>query len=311
MAALGIMVASRSVMVAPRSVLLLLVSLHTSTAWSPLANRARSDAKQPNLATLLESGRSALLEMGVAESARWPSFGGAFLESFLAMSQNATAVQRRDWGNDLSKAFENFRVPAALVASSALFEAFALPPLPSDSLIVGVGKRTYLMCAIASFISSMITVSLATSALVQLNQKDKATASPAKGLEDFMNRAGYSLELWVAVNAHFIMGVTTLCLAVTLRCAMLPHAFGPIAALMVGSGLLLAVSLGMPGWSTITLPLRYVYLVGRRATNWRKPAPMLAIALLLAAASGVLAIREMLGFVRAAGGLASLWAASS
>lgn len=124
-----------------------------------------------------------------------------------------------------------------------------------------------------------------------------------------MARAGYSLELWVAVNAHFIMGITTLCCAVLLRCAMLPHAFGPLAALMVASGMLLASSLGLPGWSQVTLPFRYIYVIGRRATNWRKPDPLLALALVLATGSGALAVREMVLFVRTAGGLAALRAA--
>ena len=90
---------------------------------------------------------------------------------------------------------------------------------------------------------------------------------------------------------------------------MLPHAFGPVAALMVGSGLLLAVSLGLPSWGHVSLPLRYIYLIVRRAFDWRAPSPMLATALLLAALSGLLAGREFLGFVSAAGGGKALLAA--
>lgn len=147
------------------------VLLVAAAAWQPWPMKRRDS---PTLGSLLETGRAALLEMGLDAKPPTPPFAQNLLDGFLALSQNATQTERRDWGKGLAAAFENFRVPAALVASSALFEAFSLPPMATDTLVIGVGKRAYLLCAITSFISSMITVSLSTSALVQLNQKERA-----------------------------------------------------------------------------------------------------------------------------------------
>lgn len=148
-----------------------------------------------------------------------------------------------------------------------------------------------------SFTSSIVTVALATSALVQLNQQDGGKASAAENFDDFMTRAGYSLELWVAVNAHFILGIVALCVAVGLRCWVAFEAIGRIATCFVGSGLLLALSLGLPNGAGLKLPVRYSLLIMRRAFSVERPAPVLVLAVALSVAGGALTVRELVGFV--------------
>jgi hypothetical protein len=227
----------------------------------------------------------------------------SLLDFFFA--PNATAlprVQRKDWGRHLSAAFENFRVPAALVAATALSAAFALPPLDAvDSPAVALCKRLYLLASVGSFMSSMLTVALATSALVQLNERDSGRDSAAENLEDFISRSGFEMgrERWVAVNAHFILGVVALCGAVGLRCyvAFADRTFGRIAAMIVASGALTAISLGLPRGVLLKLVLRHIQAVVRRAVNLRSPAPALLLAVLLAVSAGYLTVQEVIAYV--------------
>ena len=223
------------------------------------------------------------------------------------VSENATRLERRDWGRDLGAAFENFRIPAALVAGSALTAAFAMLPTPADEVVPGILKRLYLVLSITAFSSAMVTVALSTCALVQLNQQHGGHTSAASGFDDFMARAGYSLELWVAVNAHFAMGLVSLCLAAALRCwvEVADRAFGRIAALVVGSGLSLAVSLGLPNgaWDIlVSLPYRYLRMTTVRAFDLRRPAPALIAAVLLGGLATGLTAKELFAFYCTASG---------
>ena len=223
---------------------------------------------------------------------------------FFFLSPNATKLERKDWGRQLALSLENFRVPAALVAGSALAGAFGLAPAATDTTVVGLCKRLHLLFSVGSFMSSMITVALATSALVQLNDQDSGRDTAAADLEDFVSRAGYSLEVWVAVNAHFIMGLLSLCTAGGLRCWVVGDAFARIATLMIGSGVFLCLSIGLPRSSIGLLSLSYRYLstILKKAFNLRKPSPFLMLAVLLAVTACGLTVREMSAYVQVASG---------
>ena len=235
---------------------------------------------------------------------RPPSAQLSWFDIFM-VSENATRLERKDWGRDLGAAFENFRIPAALVAGSALTGAFVLPIDAADTILQGVLKRLYFLFSIASFSSSIVTVALATSALVQLNQQHTGRDSAAANFDDFMSRAGYSLELWIAVNAHFTFGVASLCIAVAFRCwvAYADVAFGRVATLIVGSGLSLAISLGLPEGSRdilISLPLRYATMVLTRAFDLRRPSPSLFISVLATVLALGQACVDMAHFIESA-----------
>ena len=270
-----------------RLIALVVLVLAGCTAW-PRPRAPRKNARlQKMLAEAVEAGR---------EAARQQETPSSLFDLFL--SSNTTKVQRKDWGRNLALAFENFRVPAALVAGTALSGAFALPPIDaSDQVSVGVAKRLYLLLSMSSFMSSMITVALATSALVQLNDRDSGRDSSAENLEDYIARAGFELgrERWVAVNAHFIVGVITLCSAVGLRCyaAFADRAFGRIAAMLVASGTLTAISLGLPGGVLLSLSAKHMGAILRRAFDWRAGAsPALLTAVLLTLAAAALTVSE-------------------
>jgi len=153
--------------------------------------------------------------------------------------------------------------------------------------------------------SSVITVALATSALVKLSDRDSGRESTAADLENYIIRAGHSIELWTAVNAHFIFGLLSLCGAVGLRCWSLYLERGdPLAmasCMMMGSGTLLALSLGLPRvggqGGLLGLLRRYATLICRKAFNPRAPAPLLFMSVLLVACSAIVTVREILAFV--------------
>ena len=141
---------------------------------------------------------------------------------------------------------------------------------------------------------------------MQLNQQHTGRDSAAKDFDDFMAKAGYSLELWVAVNAHFTFGVASLCIAVAMRCWVAFAAdgafaaFGRIATLIVCSGLSLAVSLGMPHGSRdvlVSLPLRYFKMLMARALDVRHPAPGLVASVLMFGLATALSVREFGSFL--------------
>lgn len=96
--------------------------------------RSKADAIMMEAASIMES--SGPSERGKPNSPSW-------FDVFM-VDPNATRLERKDWGRDLGAAFENFRIPAALVAGSALSGAFALPPLQSDALLHAVLRRLYL-----------------------------------------------------------------------------------------------------------------------------------------------------------------------
>ena len=107
----------------------------------------------------------------------------------------------------------------------------------------------------------------------------------------------------IAVNANFIISLVSLCVAVGLRCwvEVLPRELSWIAVLMVASGLLLALSLGVPHeWGVLSLLARYLLLVGRRAASLRAPAPGMALAVALALAAVGLTARHLSALVFAA-----------
>lgn len=267
---------------------LLLVA--ASTAW-PL----RRDVS-PRLRKLVNEAVQAGQDAARAQEG-FPSLLDIF------MSPNATSLQRKDWGRHLALAFENFRVPAALVAGTALAGAFALPPTADDTVLTGVSKRLYLLFSIASFMSSMVTVALATSALVELNERDSGRDSTAENLEDFISRSSVQLgrERWAAVNAHFTAGVMWLCCAVGLRCytAFADRAFGRIAAMIVASGALIALSLGLPGGIVFSIAARHAASLVRRALDWRNPSPALMLAVLLSCSATCLTVRELWVYIAA------------
>ena len=287
-------------------IMALLLLAGVAQAWSPFqtheqqrvfpgaAFRKQADAIAREAAALMESG-------GV----RPPSAGVSWFDIFM-VPENSTRLERKDWGKDLGAAFENFRIPAALVAGSALTGAFALSPLESDSSLHGVLKRLYLLFSVASFSSSIVTVALATSALVQLNQQHSGRDSAAANFDDFMSRAGYQIELWVAVNAHFTFGVASLVIAVALRCwvAYADEAFAKIATLIVASGLGLATSLGLPQGSRdmlVSLPLRYARMVLLKAFDVRHPGPTLLASVAASILAVVLTVQELRRFLTTGG----------
>lgn len=236
------------------------------------------------IAEAVEAGRAAEIQPP-------PNLFEYFLQPF------GTNMTRKDWGRAMSLALENFRVPAALVAGTALANAFALPPAASDEISTAILKRVYLLLTTSSFMSSMITVALATSALVQLNEKYSERDAMASSLEDFIGRAGFELgrETWFAVNAHFIIGVVALCCSVGVRCWVdfADRTFGRIASMMVASGALTIVSLGVPRGYIISLATRHTSAIVRKGFDWRSPSPGLMMALLLAVAAACLTAREL------------------
>lgn len=174
-----------------KSAVIIVACIACCSAW-PLHRRTQSK-KPSKMRTMITEA----VESGLRE--REPTM----MDFFLGTS-NTT---RKDWGRHLALAFENFRVPAALVAGTALTNVFALPPAAGDTTSSAIAKRLYLLLAVCSFMSSMITVALATSALVELNERDSGREEAASSLESFASGFENGRERWVAVNAHFIIGV--------------------------------------------------------------------------------------------------------
>jgi hypothetical protein len=271
-----------------RNCSLVLILLVPCSGW-PLGPR-------PSQRTTIKNLLFEVVEAARDQDLKAPNFFDFFL------APNITKVQRKDWGRQLGAAFENFRVPAALVAGIALTAAFQLPPNAADNVVDAVAKRLYHLLSLCSFMSSMITVALATSALVQLNDRDAGQNSNAENLEDYIVRAGFELgrERWLAVNAHFIISVVTLCAAVGLRSivAFPDRTFGVIGAMLVVSGLLTAVSLGLPNGVLSSIICRHVKVVLTKAFSWHFSSPALLAASLLMAAAASLSVRELAAIVR-------------
>ena len=271
-------------------VLLLVLVLHVGQCdgWP-----FRRDRVSPRMQKMLSEAVEAARDKLAAEHAAPPS---SIFDFFL--SPNTTRLERKDWGKHLALAFENFRVPAALVAGTALSGAFALSPTSSDLDGEALAKRVYHLLSIASFISSMLTVALATSALVQLNERDSGRNSEAENLEDFISRAGFALgqERWIAVNTHFILGILSLCAAVALRCyiSFADRVTGQIAAMIVASGALTAVSFGLPNGVGLSLVARHTTVILRRVVDLRSPSPMLMLAVALAMGAAWRTVMELL-----------------
>lgn len=113
--------------------------------------------------------------------------------------------------------FSNIRVPATLVAATALKETFQLQSVPRDiasSRVWRMLRRSYLLLMLFSFTEEMSCVFISTSAMMML-QSGIAGDTHANSLVEMLVR---EMEYeYVSVRHHFITGVLSLMVAQGLR----------------------------------------------------------------------------------------------
>ena len=160
-------------------------------------------------------------------------------------------------------AFNNVRVPAALLSGSS-FVAVNTAPLPAatDALFIGVIKRIYLVVAIGSFASTLLSVLVATIALEKMSSD---TTSDELELE------------YVASQSHFFLGLLGSCLIVGLRAyiSFTCPRFANVGLAMITSAFCLMVHF-LPA-SLAGIPLRYAELLVKRV-SLSNPFLLLALA---------------------------------
>jgi len=112
--------------------------------------------------------------------------------------------------------FSNVRVPATLVAATAIKETFVLLSVPKDidgSRVWRLLRRFYLLLMLFSFTEELCCVFISTSAMMLLQSSSVDTV--ARSLVEMLVR---ELEYeYVSVRHHFITGVLSLMLAQALR----------------------------------------------------------------------------------------------
>lgn len=135
------------------------------------------------------------------------------------------------------------RVPASLIAGSAIASMFAYPLEPGDSALVALAKHAYMTLATLSFCNSLVAVFAASAAIVRLS--GSRFEPLAKDPVSLLYRE--TPVFFLAVRAHFLTGV--LCFAGALSIKMFAAfgdgtpAFSRAMLCMVLSSLLFMVSL--------------------------------------------------------------------
>jgi len=170
------------------------------------------------------------------------------------------AAEKKPWSKD---AFNNVRVPAALLSGSA-FVAVNTAPLPigTDAFWVGMAKRIYLTTAVSTFASTLLSVLVSTVALEKLS---KAADTSDEELEfDY-----------VACQSHFFFGVLGACMIVGLRAwiAFTCPRFGNVAFGIMTSAF--SLMLHFVPLDIAKIPARYVQLLFGRL--WFSPLLMIAL----------------------------------
>ena len=192
----------------------------------------------------------------VAPSADALRFGRTRARSDLKAS---AATENKPWTKD---AFNNMRVPAALLSGSA-FAAVNGAPLPgvADALWVGIAKRVYLTASVATFASSLISVLVATVALEKMSKTS-------------IDEADLEFD-YVACQSHFFFGVLGACTLVGLRAwiSFTCPRFGNIAFGIMTSAF--ALMLHFLPLDIARIPLRYVQLLVGRL--WFSPFLLIAL----------------------------------
>jgi hypothetical protein len=183
----------------------------------------------------------------------------------------------------------NMRTPAAILAGSLIGLAVS-SPLPIKTPDGKVENRfekslrlTYTVVGVMSMLSQLISIMWATVAVNQLIERDIA---PAASVWALLKR-DFDLE-WVAVNAHFVMGMFGFCFLIGTR-AFFQAGKGLIGQSVAGlaiSGLLLMISIvnrGVAagggkgsgyGATVFSLIGHYVFLLGKRATTLGSAGPL-------------------------------------
>ncbi|KAJ1445361.1 hypothetical protein M885DRAFT_550207 [Pelagophyceae sp. CCMP2097] len=132
--------------------------------------------------------------------------GGALAASAAAAAGGA------DFSSAASTLFANDRVPAALFAGASAGAVFAMPLGAGDGLRLGLAKRGYTLCMVASLAAQLVVVLVSTLAMGSIATRGHA---PAESLAGFVD-AHYALE-WAAARLAFLFGILSFTTAVGLR----------------------------------------------------------------------------------------------
>ena len=107
--------------------------------------------------------------------------------------------ETKDFSAQTSSLFSNIRVPAALFAGASAASAFALPILPSDSLVVGFAKRIYALLMTGALSSQLIAIIVSTTCMFSIAVYEHA---PTTSVNDFIAEH-YEFE-WCAILVNFV-----------------------------------------------------------------------------------------------------------
>lgn len=169
---------------------------------------------------------------------------------------------------NLLATFNNIRIPAA-VLSGASFAAVqgASMPVSADSVIAGTVKRIYLLVAVGSFVSSLISIMTSTVAIEILNGYE---VTQPKDLEFH----------YTCVLTNFLFTLIGSCMLVGLRAwiSFSCLTFGNIALSTVATCIFFMLSM-LPK-NILHLPLKYIQLIGK-SLSLNNPLLLVSVSLLI------------------------------
>lgn len=112
----------------------------------------------------------------------------------------------KDFSGEAAGVLGSYRVPAMLLVGGAYGGVFALPLLAeADSFLVSMSKRTYMIIALATVASELLSVIVSTMAMDRLSLQAKAKVTPAPTVKEFLKRNCH-LE-FLTVKVHFLLGL--------------------------------------------------------------------------------------------------------
>ena len=141
----------------------------------------------------------------------------AFVPSHWARSPPIVSAVPIDCTTAAVTFFSHLRVPATLVAATALKETFALLSVPNDishSKVWRLLRRLYLILMLFSFTEELCCVFISTSAMVLLQSSRELNTVALSLVEMLVRELEYE---YVSVRHHFITGVLSLMIAQALR----------------------------------------------------------------------------------------------
>jgi hypothetical protein len=194
-----------------------------------------------------------------------PVVGGKQRGVLTWMRGGAVEPEVHDFSKDASGIFGNIRLASLFPGGAIIGQAFAIPLMSADTFAVGIVKRLYLLVAVSSLSSSLISVVYSSAAI---NRLSLAPSAPAVSLRALLER---DFEFfWTGCNVHFNIAVVGLASMVATR-AWLTFGcpvFGRVGGLLVFSAVLQMVSaLGDDGAGAhpLSQSARHAVLLWRRA----------------------------------------------